>query len=93
MTKQRAAILQVISADKGHYTAEEIFEKSKEILPGISRAAVYNNLHSLEKERLIRKLYREVAGARYDRAYRPHGLRSVSTAAESGILTFPILTL
>ena len=73
MTKQRAAILQVIRADKCHHTAEEIFELAKDLLPGISRATVYNNLKALEAEQLIRKLAGEGAGARYDSAFRPHG--------------------
>ena len=56
MTKQRAVILEVLRSDKCHHTAEEIFELAKQILPTISRATVYNNLHSLEEEQFIRKI-------------------------------------
>ena len=73
MTKQREAILRVIRSDKCHYTAEEIFDKVKQILPGISRATVYNNLHVLMRERLIRRITGEDASDRYDSSYVPHG--------------------
>ena len=73
MTKQRAAILEVIRAEKCHYTAEEIFELAKLRLPGISRATVYNNLHALEEERVIRRITGEDASDRYDSSFIPHG--------------------
>ena len=73
MTRQRAVILEIIRSDKCHYTAEEIFDLAKEKLPTISRATVYNNLHSLEEEQIIRKISTEGASARYDSSYMPHG--------------------
>lgn len=73
MTKQRAIILEVIRSDKRHYTAEEIFTEAKKRLPTISRATVYNNLHALEEERLIRRITGEGASDRYDSSYIPHG--------------------
>ena len=73
MTKQRATILDVIREEKRHYTAEEIFTKAKERLPGMSRATVYNNLHALEKERFIRRITGEEGSDRYDSSYVPHG--------------------
>ena len=73
MTRQRAAILEVLRRGKCHYTADEIFALAKEILPTISRATVYNNLHSLEEEEMIRRIGGEGASARYDSSYIPHG--------------------
>ncbi len=73
MTKQRAAILEVIRSERRHYTAEEIFTEAKKRLPTISRATVYNNLHSLEEERLIRRITGEGSSDRYDSSYIPHG--------------------
>ena len=73
MTKQREAILRVIRSEKCHYTAEQIFDKVKEILPGISRATVYNNLHVLTREKLIRRITGEDASDRYDSSFIPHG--------------------
>lgn len=73
MTRQKAAILDVLRSDKCHHTAEEIFELAKLRLPTISRATVYNNLRALEAEELIRRLGGEGSSARYDSSYIPHG--------------------
>ena len=73
MTRQRAIILEVLRSDKRHHTAEEIFELAKEKLPGISRATVYNNLHSLENEEIIRKISGDGGPDRYDNSFIPHG--------------------
>ena len=73
MTKQRAVILEVLRSDKCHHTAEEIFELAKQRLPAISRATVYNNLHSLEDEQFIRRISGDGGPDRYDNAFIPHG--------------------
>ena len=73
MTKQRAAILEVIRSDMCHHTAEEIFNLTKERLPSISRATVYNNLKVLEAEKLIRRITGDGLSDRYDNSYIPHG--------------------
>ena len=73
MTKQREAVLRVVRSEKCHYTAEEIFDRAKEILPGISRATVYNNLHALERAGVIRRITGEDASDRYDSSFIPHG--------------------
>ena len=71
MTRQRAAILEVIRAEPRHYTAEEIFKKAKEVLPTISRATVYNNLNAMADEHLIRRICLPDADV-YDRSFEPH---------------------
>jgi Fe2+ or Zn2+ uptake regulation protein len=43
LTKQRKAVLQFIREAGEHLTANEIFENSKALLPGISFATVYNS--------------------------------------------------
>ena len=73
MTKQRAAILEVLRSDKCHHTAEELFELTKKILPGISRATVYNNLRALEEEQIIRRISGDSGADRYDNSFIPHG--------------------
>ena len=62
MTRQRAAILEVIRSDKCHHTADEIFELAKLKLPTLSRATVYNNLHTLEDEQIIRRMDKKSEG-------------------------------
>ncbi len=73
MTKQRAALLEILRSDKCHHTAEELFLLTKQKLPSISRATVYNNLHSLEKEQLIRRISGNGGPDRYDNSFIPHG--------------------
>ena len=73
MTRQRALILDIIRSDKCHHTAEEIFSMARERMPTISRATVYNNLHSLEAERIIRRISGDGSSDRYDNAFVPHG--------------------
>ena len=72
MTKQRHAILDVLHKHPGHYTAEEIFGMTKEILPAISRATVYNNLASLVEERALFKIVGGGPSAIYDTTSLPH---------------------
>ncbi len=73
MTKQRSAVFEVVSRHGCHYTAEEVFEEAKKIFPSISRATVYNNLHALERDKLIRRITAEDSSDRYDSSYIPHG--------------------
>lgn len=73
MTKQRAIILEVLRSDKCHHTAEELYQLAKEKMPSISRATVYNNLHSLEAEQIIRKISGDGGPDRYDNSFIPHG--------------------
>ena len=73
MTKQRAIILEVLRSDKCHHTAEELFELAKLKMPTISRATVYNNLHALEEEQIIRRISGDGGPDRYDNSFIPHG--------------------
>ena len=73
MTKQRAAIIEVIHAGKFHRTADEIFAEAQKICPAISRATVYNNLKALERDKLIRRITAEDSKDRYDGSFIPHG--------------------
>jgi Fe2+ or Zn2+ uptake regulation protein len=53
LTKQRKVVLQVIQDAKEHLTANEVFENSKQLLPTISFATVYNSLRYLKDEGFI----------------------------------------
>ncbi len=48
LTKQRQIVLQVIREANDHLTANEVFDKSKLLLPKISFATVYNSLRFLK---------------------------------------------
>lgn len=76
MTKQRALLLSIFRSDacKGkHKTADEIFLLAKELMPGISRATVYNNLRSMEEEGFIRRISAEGGADMYDASFELHG--------------------
>ena len=75
MTKQRALLLSIFRSDacRGkHRTADEILLLAKEKMPAISRATVYNNLHALEEEQIIRKISGDNGPDRYDNSFIPH---------------------
>ncbi len=72
MTKQRRAVLQVICDSDEHMTANEVFENSRRILPGISFATVYNSLHYLKNEGMIGEVSFGSDAARYDRNLTRH---------------------
>ena len=48
LTKQREVVLQVIRDEMEHLTANEVFDKAKQLLPTISFATVYNSLRYLK---------------------------------------------
>ncbi len=72
ITKQRSAVLQVIRDSEGHMTANEVFEKAKRLLPGISFATVYNSLRYLSNEGLIGEVRFGKDATRYDRKLERH---------------------
>lgn len=76
MTRQRALLLELFSSGKAcghHRTAEEILALAKETMPDISRATVYNNLHSMESDGLIRRITGENGADVYDSSFDLHG--------------------
>ena len=71
-TKQREAVLRVIRASDEHLTANEVFEKARRVLPGISFATVYNSLRYLKDESLIGEVRFGKDATRYDRKLTRH---------------------
>ena len=55
-TPQREVVYQVILDKRDHPTAEEVFERVKPFLPGISLATVYNCLDALVQCGLIKQV-------------------------------------
>lgn len=66
MTKNARYILEIINNFKRHLTAEQIYLILKERNRAMSKATVYNNLSSLYKQGLIRKISVEGYPDRYD---------------------------
>ena len=72
LTPQRLAILQVIQHSQGHLSASEIFERSLQILPGITEATIYRTLDFLVAQGLA--LIAHVGSGRivYESAHHHH---------------------
>jgi len=71
-TKQRKAVFRVIHESDEHLTANEVFERARQLLPGISFATVYNSLHYLKDEGLIAEVKFGTDVTRYDRRLTRH---------------------
>lgn len=56
MTKQRRAILEVLSKTKFHPSADWVFRRVRRRLPKISLATVYRNLHQLARAGMVQEL-------------------------------------
>ncbi len=72
LTKQRRSVLQVIRGSEKHLTANEVFEDSRRLLPGISFATVYNSLRYLKNEGLIGEIRLGTDANLYDRKLTRH---------------------
>ena len=68
MTENAKIILETINNSSDHLTAEEIFFKLKEQSYKIVLPTVYNNLNTLYREGLIRKVSIEGKPDHYDKA-------------------------
>lgn len=72
LTKQREVVLRVIRDAEQHLTANEIFEQSKQLLPGISFATVYNSLRYLKDAGHIAEISFASGANRFDRKMTRH---------------------
>jgi len=66
LTRQREVVLQVIRDEPEHLTANEVFDKAKQLLPGISFATVYNSLRFLKEAGHIAEISFGSGASRFD---------------------------
>ena len=66
LTRQREVVLQVIREEPEHLTANEVFDKAKRLLPGISFATVYNSLRYLKEAGHIAEISFGNGASRFD---------------------------
>jgi Fe2+ or Zn2+ uptake regulation protein len=66
LTRQREVVLQVIRNEKEHLTANEVFDKAKQLLPSISFATVYNSLRYLKEAGHIAEISFGNGASRFD---------------------------
>jgi len=81
LTPQRFAVLDYLVRHPTHPTAEQIGAGVNRRFPRVSRATIYNTLHSLCEEGLVHEVYLEDATARYDANVKPTITSSVALAA------------
>ncbi len=66
LTKQREVVLHVIRDANEHLTANEVFDRAKQLLPTISFATVYNSLRYLKDAKHIAEINFGSGAARFD---------------------------
>ena len=66
MTTQRLAVYRALAEDLSHPTADALYSKLRQEVPGMSQATIYRTLESLEKEGLIRRVSAPEAKGRFD---------------------------
>ena len=72
MTRQREALLKVLSEAQDHPDAAELHRRARSHDDSLSLATVYRTLSVLEREGVVLRLALENGGARYEVADAPH---------------------
>lgn len=72
MTRQRRVVYDVLTEDLDHPTAAEVFIRSKERMPGISLATVYNCLETLTHAGVVRQVNVDRDASRFCPNLAPH---------------------
>ncbi|HOJ85392.1 MAG TPA: transcriptional repressor [Elusimicrobiales bacterium] len=55
MTEPRKAILDLFHSNKGHFTAEDVFERISDEYPSIGLATIYRTLNTLYQNNILNK--------------------------------------
>jgi Fur family peroxide stress response transcriptional regulator len=90
MTRQRAAVLEVLSQIKGHPKAEDIYRKLHRRMPQVSFGTVYRSLKLLEELGFARELRFGKRHSRYERNPSHHQHFTCSVCGEIMDIDEPI---
>ena len=71
-TKQRAAILKILSNTRSHPTADQIYDTVRQQIPNISKGTVYRNLQVLREDGAISELNLNGNLSRYEEKQDKH---------------------
>lgn len=71
-TRQRSAIMDILTKADRHPTADEVFEQARHAIPGISLGTVYRLLSSMVKDGTVKLLTTGHGPRHYDASTRPH---------------------
>ena len=72
LTPQRLAILQILIDSGGHLTPQQVFERAREITPGITEPTVYRTLSFLSDEGILMPTHAAVGSIVYEVASELH---------------------
>ncbi len=72
LTSQRLAVITVLTGDKSHPSAIDIYRRAREQVPTISLSTVYHILSQLKKHRLVKEMEFDGMDNRYDADTRNH---------------------
>ena len=72
VTPQREAVFTVLLAERDHPTVDEVFQRAREVMPGVSLATVYNCLETFVGCGLVRQVNHERESTRYCPNLAPH---------------------
>ncbi|MHA6324259.1 Fur family transcriptional regulator [Roseivivax sp. CAU 1753] len=72
ITRQRAALLDIIAQSDDHPDAVELHRRASDTVPGISLSTVYRTLSALEEHGVIQRLQFEGDTARFEHAELEH---------------------
>jgi len=72
LTPQRRTIVEILTRDYSHPSAQTVFQAARNSHPKISLSTVYATLHSLKSLKLIRELDFESMDNRYDMNTKHH---------------------
>lgn len=70
---QRVKVLEYLYRKGGHPTVEEIFHALSPVIPSLSKATIYNTLHTFLEAGLVRVVEIDEAQTRYDVTITDHG--------------------
>lgn len=69
----RIKVFAYLNQIEAHPTVEEIFRALSPLIPSLSKATVYNTLHTLIEVDLVREINIEIEAQRYDTMLENHG--------------------
>ncbi len=90
-TRQREAVLSAVRSLACHPTAEEVYDRVRQTLPGTSMSTVYRNLGVLVEQGDLCAIRAEGGEVHYDHRLQPHGhLRCRVCGRVCDVLTEPV---
>ena len=72
VTPQREAVFTILLSQRDHPTVDEVFNRAREVMPGLSLATVYNCLETFVGCGLVRQVNHERESTRYCPNLAPH---------------------